>query len=104
MPRAFRIVRGAPPGRCDDADDDHVTDDERRGVEPELGGVEVDLLIGLELQVDDAVLAERRDGDAGLRVERQHPIAWRDVDHAPIGAVALAQYARPRPAPLRGAF
>ena len=48
------------------ADDDDVADDERRGVEPELGGVEIDVLIGFELQIDGAVASERR--------ESAHPV------------------------------
>ena len=45
------------------------------------------LLIGFELQIDGAVAAEAGNRDAGLRVERLHPVAGRDVDDAPIGAV-----------------
>ena len=62
------------------ADDDHVTGDERGGVEPDVGGVEVELLVVVQLEVDHAVRAEGGDRHAGLRVERDHPVAGRDVD------------------------
>ena len=87
MPLALLHRPRRAAGAVRRADDDHVTDDERRGIQAELGGFEIDLLIGLELQIDDAVLAERRNGHAGLRVERHHPVAGRHVDDAPIGAV-----------------
>ena len=44
------------------ADHDDVADDERRRVEAQLRGVEIDFLIHLQLQIDDAVLPEARNG------------------------------------------
>ena len=69
------------------ADDDHVADDERGRVQTHLTGVEIDFLIGLELQIDRAVLAERGDRDASPGVERLQPVSGRDVDDSSIGTV-----------------
>ena len=97
---AHRLRRRTGPVRR--ADDDDVADDERRGVETELGRVEVDLLIVFELQIDGAVSSEGRNRHSGLRVEGQHPVAGRDVDDAPIGAVRAGPVARPRPSAVPG--
>src|SRR5687767_15750904 len=71
------------------ADDDHVTDDERRGVEAELGGVEIEaLLIDLGVQIDRSVASESGNLDARPRVERLHPVTGRDIDDSPIGAIS----------------
>ena len=65
----------------------HVADHERRGVEPDVAAVRVDLLVEVFLQVHDAVVAERVDGNAGLRVERDHAIAGGHVEDALVCAV-----------------
>ena len=56
----------------------------------DLAGLEIDLLAGAEddafFQVDDAVLAEAGDRRAVLRVERDQPIAGRDVEDALVAA------------------
>ena len=57
-------------GQVRGADDDGVPGDDRRGVQADLAGDEIDRLIVVQLQIDDAVLAEARDRRAGLRVER----------------------------------
>ena len=57
-----------------------VLRDHRRRVQTDVAGDQVHVLIVLELQIDDAVLAERGDRRAGLRVERLHAVARRDVD------------------------
>ena len=44
-------------------------------------------LVVFELQVDDAVLAEIGDRHPGLRIERDEPVAWRDVDDPFLAAV-----------------
>ena len=88
------------------ADDDRVLGDRRRRVEPDLAALEIDLLSladhGADLHVDDAVLPERRDGDAGLRVERDEAIAGRDVDDAIVAlAVGPVREAAARELPRR---
>ena len=72
--RAARQVRGA--------DDDDVLRDDRRRVQADLAGDRIDRLIVLQLQIDDAVLAEAGRGHAGLGVERDHLVARRHVDDA----------------------
>ena len=57
-------------GQVRGADDDRVAGDDRRGVQADLAGDEVHDLIVVLLQIDDAALAEARDRNAGLRVER----------------------------------
>ena len=68
------------------ADEHHVVDDGRRRVQADFAGLEIDRLPIAEdrafLQVDDAVLAERRDRLAGLRIERDHAVAGGDEDHS----------------------
>ena len=61
-----------------------------------------------DLEIDDALVAERGDGLAGLGVERHEAIAGRDVDHAfvalavgPVGHAAARKLAR---GPARGAL
>ena len=49
--------------------------------------IEIDLLIVILLQIDDAVFAETRHRHAGLGVERDQPIAGRDVEDALFFAV-----------------
>ena len=55
------------------ADDHDVAGDRRRRVQADLAGLEIDLLLvavhDADLQIDDAVFAERRDRRAGLRVQ-----------------------------------
>src|SRR5439155_5951663 len=70
--------------------DRDVLDDERRRVDADLAGLEIDLLPladhGPLLEIDDAVGAERIDHRAGVRVERDETIARRDVDDAVVAA------------------
>ena len=77
-------------------------DDERRRVQADFAGDEIHLLVVFQLQIDDAVLAEAVHRLAGLRVERDHLVAGRDVDDALL-AVPSVQYDRPRPESCRGA-
>ena len=44
------------------ADDDDVVRDERRGVEADLRRLEIELLIVIQLEIDDAVRAEAGTG------------------------------------------
>src|SRR6185503_15342278 len=90
---AFRVVvalHGQPFAERR-ADDDDVPGDRRRRVQADFSALEIDLLTladqRAELHVDDAVGAEAGNRDAGLRVERDQPVAGRDVDDA---LVALA--------------
>ena len=85
------------------ADDHHIAGHHGRRVQPDFAGFEIDHLIVIELQIDDAVLPEARNRNAGLGVERDQPIARRDVEN-PFVIVRSTQYARPRPESCRGAF
>ena len=73
------------------ADEDHVLDDGRRRMQPDLAGLEVDLLAlaedGALLHVDDAALSKRRNHRAGPGIERDQAVAGRHVEDA---LVALA--------------
>src|SRR6185295_11687369 len=95
-------------GQMRRADDDDVLGDRRSGVQSHLADGQVDRLIVVLFQIDDALLAESGRGNAGLRVERDHAIARRDVDDAgaggagagPVGEAAARQLARRRLAAL----
>ena len=77
----FRARRAA--GKMCGANDDDVVAERGRRVEADVGRLEIDArLIDLRLQIDDAVAAERRDRDAGLRVQRNHVVAGSDGDDA----------------------
>ena len=84
------------------ADDHHVARHHRRRVQPDFAGLEIDLLIVVQLQIDDAVAAEARHRIAGLRVERDQPIAGRDVENprfptvGPVRQTAAGELARER--------
>src|SRR5262249_3123346 len=68
------------------ADDHDILDDGRRRVDPDFAGYQIDgLTISVDhavFQVEDAVLAERSDGLAGMRVQLDESIARRHKDDA----------------------
>ncbi len=78
------------------ADDHRILGDHRRRLQTDLAGGEVgeEGLIVVELQIHGAVLAERFDGRAGLRIERDQAVSRRDIEDAlflavgPIGHAA----------------
>src|SRR6185503_17684913 len=70
------------------ADDDRVAGDDRGSMQADLAVDQIHGLVVFELQIDHAVLAEARDRVASLRVERDEPVAWRDVDNSLLAAVA----------------
>ena len=80
-------------GQVRGADDDGVPGDDRCGVQTNLAGDEVHDLIVVLLQIDDAVLAEARDRNAGLGIERDQPIAGRDVENPLVAAVGPVRQA-----------
>ena len=64
------------------ADDDHVFRYRGCGVQSDFAGDRVDLLIVIQLQVEHAAVAEAGNGRAGFGVERDQPVAGRDVEDA----------------------
>ena len=74
-------------GEVRGADDDGVAGDERRRVQPDLAGDEVHDLVVVQLQIDDAVLAEAGDRGAAPGIERDEPVAGRDVENPLLPAV-----------------
>ena len=70
-------------------------------MQSDFAGDQVEVLIDLQLQIDDAVLAEARDGRAGLRIERDQPVAGRDVEDPRLPAVAPVREAAARQLPRR---
>jgi len=98
---AARVPAGAVGG----ANDDHVAGHDRRGVQPDLAGCQVDRLVVVTLQVDHSVDAELGHRPAGLRVERDQPVARRHIDDprfvaarrpAPVGQPAPGESSRCR--------
>ena len=74
-------------GEVRGADDDRVLGNHRRGMEADVSGLQVDHLIVVLLQVHDAAGSEAAHQGAGLRIQRNHPIAGRDVQDAFLAAV-----------------
>ena len=89
---AARVPAGAVGG----ADDDHIAGHDRCGVQPDLAGCQVDLLVVVTLEVDHPVDAELRHRPTGLRVERNQTVARRHVDDAFLLAIGPVCKATPR--------
>src|SRR5712691_2563907 len=73
---------------------------------PDFAGLQIDRLAlafdGADLQIDDAVLAERRDERAVLRVELDEPVAGRHINDAVVAfAVGPVRHAAARELPRR---
>src|SRR5439155_27373001 len=92
----FLAVRRAA-GKMRGPDDHHVLRDGRRRVQADFAGDQVDLLIVVELEIDDAAFAEARNERAGLCVERDQPVAGRYVEDSlvttvgPVGQAATGK-------------
>ena len=82
----FRRTGGAVRGA-----DDHCVAGDRRGcMEPYFAGLEIDLLIVVKFQIDDAVLTESGYRNSSLGVQRDQAISGRDVEDplfAPVGPI-----------------
>ena len=95
--------RGA--GAMRGADEDDVLGDDRRAVPGDLALDRVELLVGVLLQVDDAVDAEVLERLAGFRVEADELVADGDVEDAlvalAVGPVADAAARQSARRPLR---
>ena len=68
-------------------DDDDVLGDDLRRMQADLAGDQVDLLVVVHLQVDYALIPEGRHRDAGLGIQSNQAITWRDVEDAFFAAV-----------------
>ena len=88
--------RGNVPGGMGGADHHGIARDERGRVEPDVGGIGIELLIEIELQIDDAVGAEVGIGNTGRRIERDEAISGRDIENALLRPVRPIGYAVPR--------
>ena len=77
------VVAGGVGG----ADDDHVARDGGGAVQADIGLHQVEILVVFQLQVDNAIDAEGGIGDAGLGIQREHPVADGDGDDAFVGPV-----------------
>ena len=69
---------------------------------PTGASVEIDCLIEVLLQIDDAVRAEAGHRLSGFRVERDEPIAGRDVENPLLFAVGPIRQPAARELPRRG--
>ncbi len=83
-------------GHVRGADDHRVSCDDRRGVQANLAFDGVDDLIVVLLQIDNAILAEARDRNAGLCIERDEPVAGRDVENPFLTAIGPVREAASR--------
>jgi hypothetical protein len=70
------------------ADNDRIPGDDGSGVETDLAGYEIDLLIVIELQIDNAILPKGGHAVAGFGVERDEAIAGSDVEDALFAAIS----------------
>ena len=96
------LLRGRrDPGEVGGADDDDAVGDDRGGVQADLAGHGVELLVEALLQVDQAVLAEVRGPPAGPGVQRDEPVAGSDVEDHPVAPVVPVRQAAPREPPRR---
>ena len=100
---ALRVAHraGRAAGDVRGPDDDRVAGHQRRGVQPDLAGQRIDLLIHVLHQVDDPVLTEAGQPLARAGVQPDQPVARRDVEDLPVAAVVAVGQAAPRPAPRR---
>src|SRR5439155_11822736 len=78
---------GGAAGEVGRANDHDIFSDHGGGVQSDFAGGEVDLLIEILLEIDDAGFAEGGDGRAGFGVERDESIAGGDVENALLLAV-----------------
>ena len=70
-------------------------------MQPDFAGDQIDLLIVVQLQIHHAVLAEAWDRNAGLRIQRDQPVARRDIEDAFLLAVGPVGQAAARKLPRR---
>ena len=90
------LLRGAPPSRCAAPITIDVLRDDRRGMQADFRGRQVEACPDRgRLQIDDAVGAEVLTRCAGLRIERDHPVAGGHVDMR--SSLPSLQYESPRP-------
>src|SRR6185369_11638822 len=93
------------------ADNRDIARDRRRRVHANLTGLEIDLLLvamyDADFQIDQSVLAERRDRRTGLGVQFREPITGGDIDDAlvtasvgPVREAAARELARRKAGPL----
>ena len=93
------LVRAAlrrAAGKMGRANHDYVLRDDGRRVQPDLTGLEIDRLVHLRLQVDDAARAETGDAPARLRVEGHHLVTGGYVDDPLLLAVGPVRRPSPR--------
>ncbi len=95
------LARRRAAGHVRGADDDDVLRDDRRRMQPDLARDQIDLLIVVLLQIDDAVLAEAGHGRAGLGVKRDQPVAGRDIEDSLFSAVGPIRESTARELPGR---
>src|SRR5207253_609309 len=81
------VVRGdGRPFAHGRTDNGNVADDRGSGVDADLAGFEVDLLVlalhNSDFQIDNATVAEGRNHFAGFRVQLDEPITGGDIEDA----------------------
>ena len=73
------MVLGAAARFVRRSDDHYVVGHHRRGMQPDFAGDEIHFLVVVELQIDDAVVAEARDRIAGFGVQSHQTVADGDI-------------------------
>ena len=84
-----RARRGGLASHCRmrGAHHDHIPGDQRRGVQSDHRADQVEILIVILLQIDDAFLAERLDQMPRFRIQRDHLISRRNENDPLIRAI-----------------
>ena len=83
------------------ADDDHVFGDDGCGMEPDVAVNQIHVLIVVELQIDDAVLAEAGYKSSRLRVKSDEAVSRRHVQNSGVPSVGPVREAAPGQPPRR---
>src|SRR5262245_56921444 len=68
-------------------DNHRIDGDNPSGMESNLSGKRIDLLIVLEFQINRAVFAKAAHRGTGLRIQRDEPITWCDIQNPLFAAV-----------------
>ncbi len=71
---------GRPACQVRGSHDHHILRHHGRRVKPDFSGDQIDLLVVVLLQIDDAVFAEAGHRRAGLGIESDEPVAGRDIE------------------------
>ena len=91
----IRFAFGNAAGFVRGADDHDVLGDDGSCMQSDFAVDQIDFLIVILLQIDDAILSEGRYRCAGLGVERDETVSGRDVENSLLSSVGPVSQAAP---------